>query len=147
MNIDIVCLSETWLKLQILDKDLNIAGYEIFRKDRLEVRSGGVGMYINNNIPSRRADEFELLELEVIWVELKMGLKKILVGAGYRPPKQSVEVVDNFIALLQESLDLIFRHNYASIILLGDFNDVCTDWDGDHTGSDLGLKLYDLGTS
>ena len=144
MKTDIICLSETWLKPNILDEDIDIIGYKFCRKDRLEARSGGVAMYINEQIPNRRALEFELPELEIIWVELVMGLKKVLIGAGYRPPKQSVDEVDNFISLLQESLDRIFHRKFESIVLLGDFNDVCTDWEADHNSSDLKLKLYDL---
>jgi hypothetical protein len=101
-------------------------------------------MYINDSIPFRRALEFELPELEIMWVEIVMGLKKVLIGAGYRPPKQPVEEVDTFISLLQDSLDIIFHRKFESIVLLGDFNDVCHEWDGEHSSSDLGLKLYDL---
>jgi hypothetical protein len=144
MNIDIICLSETWLKPNILDDDIDINGYKFRRNDRTEARSGGVGMYINDSIPNRRAIEFELPDLEVIWVEIVMGLKKVLIGAGYRPPKQSVNEVDTFISLLQDSLDMIYLRKPESIILLGDFNDTCTDWEAEHKNSDLGLKLYDL---
>jgi hypothetical protein len=141
LSNDIICISETWLKPQILDSDVDIEGFKIHRKDRLDTISGGVGMYVNDFIPNKRVKEFELPGLEVMWVEIILGLKKILVGAGYRPPKQSVEVAGNFLSLFQESIDLILKRNPESIVLLGDFNDVCKEWKDEHIGSDFRSKI------
>ena len=143
MHMDIVCLSETWLKPSINDKDVDITGYKFRRKDRIQSRYGGVGMYINDFIHNRRADEFELPDLEVMWVEVNIGPKKILVAAGYRPPRQSAEEVEVFLSRFRESLDLVLRRNPESILFFGDLNDVCTEWDSDHNLSELGLNLYD----
>ena len=143
LKIDIVCLSETWLKPEIKDTDVDIKGYKFRRKDRLGSRYGGVGMYINDFIHSRRADEFELPDLEVMWVEIHIGPKKIIIGSGYRPPGQSAEEVANFLSKFQESLDLIIRRNPESILLFCDLNDVCTEWESDHRLSELGINLFD----
>jgi hypothetical protein len=82
-------------------------------------------------------------ELELIWVEIDMGLKKIFIGSCYRPNGQSVDEVEMFMSKFQESLDRVFIRNPASIIIMGDFNDVCTAWESDHRASELDLKLYD----
>jgi hypothetical protein len=66
------------------------------------------------------------------------------MGAGYRPPRQPVAVVDHFMSLLQDRIDKVLKRKPESIILFGDFNDVCTDWEDEHIRSDLGVKLYDL---
>ena len=50
LGIDIVCLSETWLKPEITDNDIDITGFKIHRKDRIDTRAGGVGIYINNHL-------------------------------------------------------------------------------------------------
>ena len=33
---------------------------------------------------------------------------------------------------------------YESLIILGDFNDTCTEWDSNHEHSELGNGLFDL---
>ena len=46
-------MSETWLKPSIVDSELSIEGYTLFRKDRVSVnkkRGSGVAMFIKNDI-------------------------------------------------------------------------------------------------
>jgi exonuclease III len=144
LKSDIVCISETWLKPLVLDEKVDIAGFKFRRKDRLEYRSGGAGMYISDYLPNRRADEYEKEEIELLWVEITLGVKKIIVGSCYRPPGQSADEVEVFITKFQESIDQVLMHNYESILIFGDFNDTCNIWESDHHASDLGLKFYDL---
>jgi hypothetical protein len=142
-NIDIICLSETWLGNDIKDTQVDITGHEFHRKDRIENIAGGVGMYVNLSIPHRRAYEMELAEIDLLWVQLELGGKKIFIGSCYRPPGQSVEEVDQFMSHLEDSMDLIFQSMPESVFLLGDFNDSTPVWDSDHSKSELKLKLYD----
>jgi exonuclease III len=142
-KIDIVCLSETWLNDNVPDCLVDIKGYKIHRKDRLGHRACGSGMYVTDALPNRRADELEFAGIDLLWVEIHLNYKKILVGACYRPPGQSADEVATFMSLLEDSLDLAFIQNPESIILMGDLNDTCKVWDSDHSKSELGLKLYD----
>ena len=142
-NVDIICLSETWLGDDIKDTQVNITGHEFHRKDRIGTRAGGVGMYINDAIPHKRMFEFELAETDLMWVQLRLGGKKVIIGACYRPPGQSVDEVDLFMSNLSDSLDLVFHSNPESVFLLGDFNDSTAEWDSNHSKSELSLKLYD----
>ena len=59
-------------------------------------------------------------------------------------PHQPLEEVEWFMSKLQDSFDLVFSRKRESIILMGDFNDTCTEWDSDHNLSDLKLKFYDF---
>jgi hypothetical protein len=143
-QMDIICLSETWLGNDINTTQVDIQGYKFHRKDRLTNIAGGVGMYITDLIPNRRANELEPPSIDLLWVEFKLRGKKILVGSCYRPPGQNVDEVDNFISELTDSPDLVFQSRPESIFLLGDFNDATTTWDSDHPRSELKLKLFDL---
>ena len=143
LGIDVVCLSETWLKPHIPDSKAKIEGYELERKDRIGIGSGGVGIYIADTLPYIRRKQYEVNDLELLWVEVEMGAKKVFIGSCYRPNGQNVNEVDHFMTNFQESLDRVFQRNPASIIIMGDFNDVCTVWESDHRASELGLKLYD----
>jgi hypothetical protein len=52
--------------------------------------------------------------------------------------------VDNFIDKLQASLMAALATNPDCLLLIGDFNDRCHNWDDDHAHSDLGHKLVDI---
>jgi hypothetical protein len=142
-KIDIICLSETWLNDNIPDCLVDIKDYKIHRKDRVGHRACGAAIYITDAIPNRRANELEYAGIDLLWVEIHLNLKKILVGACYRPPGQTADEVSTFMSLLEDSLDLVLAQNPETIILMGDLNDTCQVWESDHKKSELGLKLFD----
>ena len=45
-NVDVVCITETWLQSHIPDSVVAINGYNLIRRDRRDARHGGVCMYI-----------------------------------------------------------------------------------------------------
>ena len=143
-KLDIICISETWLDNLIDDSKVDITGYKFRCKDRLTCRAGGAAMYITHALPHRRALELELPNIDLLWIELQLNGKRILVGTCYRPPGQSPEEVEMFMSNLNDSIEMVFRSNPESIFLFGDFNDSTPIWDSDHRRSELGLKLYDF---
>ena len=44
---DIICIVETWLSSDILDNELAVSNYQIFRRDRNR-HGGGVMMYVHS---------------------------------------------------------------------------------------------------
>ena len=50
-NYDLVCITESWLRLHIPDSVIVINGYNIIRRDRKEATHGGVCIYIKVTIP------------------------------------------------------------------------------------------------
>jgi hypothetical protein len=72
---DIICLSESWLKSNITNEIVDIVCYMFYRKDRLDYRSGGVKMYVSDSLPHRKAPKFMLDEIELLWVEINLGVK------------------------------------------------------------------------
>jgi exonuclease III len=108
-KIDIICLSETWLNDQISDSTVDINGYSIRRKDRPDHRACGAAIYITDALPHHRALELELSDIDLPWIELQLGKKKILVGAAYRPPGQSAEEVELFMSNFHDSFELAFQ--------------------------------------
>jgi hypothetical protein len=142
--MDIICISETWLNAQISDDQVDIKGYSIRRKDRQGHRACGAAIYITDALPHRHASELELPDIDLLWLDLLLGRKKVLVGATYRLPGQTQDEVDQFMSNLQDSFELAFQSNPESIFLMGDLNDTCAVWESDHPTSELGLKLYDF---
>ena len=67
-------LTETWLMDQaVLDTELNIPGYTIFRNDRAVRRGGGVLLGCHNHFECRRRVEFEQDGFELLWVEVRLS--------------------------------------------------------------------------
>ena len=117
-NVDICGVSETFLNDRIFDREVNIAGYSIIRRDRINKGGGGLVVYVLNKHRYIRREDLEGNELESIWIELcPNNSKSFLVCNVYRPPDSSVEWYDNFESQLDKASQL-----KLDIIILGDFN-------------------------
>ena len=51
VNIDVVCVTETWLQCHIPDSEEAINGYNLITRDRRDAVHGGVFIYIKESIP------------------------------------------------------------------------------------------------
>ena len=67
-DVDLACITETWLKDRITDSVVHIPGYSIIRRDREVVEHGGVCLYIKDGYSKYRVidklkccDEHEIL--------------------------------------------------------------------------------------
>lgn len=118
-DLDIMCVSETWLNKDVPSDVVNIPNYSFFRMDRVS-RGGGVGIYVRNDlIVAQALNDSEPIEgVEHIWVELKTGADRLLIGVIYRVPSQNinrcVEYLDNLLSYIAPQ--------FQNIIILGDLN-------------------------
>ena len=118
-DIDILCVSETWLEPNIPDRLVNIDGYNIFRNDG--GRGGGTCLYVRNCLKGAKVKTDGLLcqGIQDIWVKVQLNkLPSIIVGAMYRHPHATSDSFD----YIREVLQNIALKN-KSIFLLGDLND------------------------
>ena len=88
-NIDVLCLSETWLSPSRAKPGaslVNIPGFQPpFRRDRLHGRGGGVAVYVRNGLNAVSTNM--LTDLECVKITLHLpGKEKVSVVAVYRPP-------------------------------------------------------------
>ena len=87
-NFGLISITETWFNQSISNTDVNINGFRVpFRKDRLGDGYRGIAVYIRNDIPCIRQTDLDILNIECVWVEIRLRGKKLLVGTYYRPPK------------------------------------------------------------
>ena len=94
-NFDFIGLSETWFNPNINSSDINISGFRTsFRKDCSDGH-GDVAVYVKNDIPCARRLDFEILNIECIWIEVRLQTKRILIGTLYRPPNSDQTVLSN----------------------------------------------------
>ena len=118
-DADIVVISETWLTKSVIDKDINMDGYNIVRADR-PTKGGGVAIYVKSKCHVRVVLSESIskqLEFLAVNVEIVKGLCITVVGC-YRPPSALNDA-------LQSLMHLLSRLNYSEIVLAGDLN---WDW-------------------
>ena len=118
-NIDVLCVSETWLEPNVPDDYVNINGYNLFRSDG--GRGGGTCIYARNDLRRvRMKNTIPLCEgIEDVWVKLQLRkLPTIIVGSLYRHPNTPVNTFDYIHNVLQA----VSMEN-KKFFLLGDLND------------------------
>jgi len=135
-KFDIVCVSETWLNDGIPDEDINIDNYVLYRKDRA-TRGGGVCAYVHRSLPCKRRLDLEVEAIEMMWIEITLVPKPMLVSVCYRPPGMNRQLALSFIDDFTESTTKVISTNPGSIYILGDFNDRCSTWESNHENSEL----------
>ena len=73
----------------MFDSEIQIAGYDIRRKDRSR-HDDGVCIYIRSDLAFNQIDELSHDELEATWIEILLPkTNHIVCGVVYRPPHQT----------------------------------------------------------
>ena len=66
-NVDIACISETWLHGDVPNDVVNIPGYVIHRGDRSDGRrGGGVAVFVRQELPCHRLTAIESTNIESV---------------------------------------------------------------------------------
>ena len=127
--VDIVAVTESWLHNTIENRLLQLNDYNLFRKDRITGRGGGVCVYVKKDIPCMRWSNLENDSFECLWLYLRpkrlpRPLSGIVIAAIYHPPCLPVKEHDDLNEYLINTADLI-RNKYPDhgLVFVGDFND------------------------
>lgn len=112
-NIDVLLVGETWFTDDIKPKPP--FGYKCYRKNRKNSKkaSGGIAIFIKNNIPCYEVNINNLQSAEAHGIKLE---NNILIISLYVPKK-----------LIKSDLDIIFNLN-SKIIAAGDYNAKHKSW-------------------
>ena len=122
-NIDVMCVTETWLFRDLDSQFLIFPGYSVIRRDRparggRRSRGGGICILHRTHL---RAERLEVPSvgspLEALWVSLGGCRRPLVVGAVYRPPAAPAAAVEDLHDQLAH-LNSLGRH----VIILGDVN-------------------------
>ena len=98
-KISAVLLCETWVRTEPR-KLVSIPGYDIFSKERVGKKGGGVGILLDKQLVGKRRPDLEInsRQYENIVVELKRNTQNILLVSGYRAPNTSQnEFITDFV--------------------------------------------------
>ena len=114
-NPAVISITETWLDESYTSSSIQIAGYNLLRRDRI-THGGGVCMYIKNTLSYDVRQDLQSEHFEDLWVEILLPhTKPILVGTCYRAPKNK-----NGIDCIEESINKMPID--SDTIILGYFN-------------------------
>lgn len=124
-DLDILCVSETWLTDKIPSRFMVFPGYEILRYDRQNTvpgsksKGGGVAIIHRDEITCHVLDMPKCNLIEMLWISIswKGGIPAV-VGVAYRPPNGSVTLACDELC---DQLKLILAKGKPSF-LLGDLN-------------------------
>ena len=125
-DIDICCVTETWLHCNIPTEAVDIDGYVLHRHDRSDGRQcGGVAAYVRNSMSCVRLPELELPNVETLWLlfrsqRMPRTVSHILIGVVYHPPDADNRTTTDHLV---DAVDTVMkRHPNAGVIILGDVN-------------------------
>lgn len=115
---DVLSVSETKLDASFPDSQFKLTGYKKpYRLDSTS-RSGGILVYVKNDIPSKLLFDFIIpQDIQIIPFELNLRNQKQLIISIYRPPSLNL---NRFLNCLSDILDCYCR--YDRVIIMGDFN-------------------------
>ena len=125
MNLDpdIIGVTETWAHDGVMNSELNLNGYTMFRKDRLNRRGGGLLLYIKEHLSATSNEEMGNTNFkESVWCDINNNGSELLLGVCYRSP-DSDNLNDGALH------DLLYTLCDKDVIIFGDFNHRTIDWD------------------
>ena len=129
-NVDIACITESWLSSSVPDSAVNINGYTIVRNDRSQNIGGGVCLYIKSSLSYKVWADLNDNEIESLWISIRprkmpRATPQILIGGIYMPPgcparpRKEKEYITHILSCLDT---VTRRHPSSGIIIMGDFN-------------------------
>ena len=117
---DVLGITESWTNMNVLDSELGLEGYQLFRCDRSTGnRGGGVLLYVKSSLAPT---EFHTKSQygEHVWC----SIGDLLVGVCYRSTNLVVVGDDNEAKLHHLLQEVSKKH----MLLIGDFNHPDIDW-------------------
>ena len=129
-GIDVIGLSETWLKNVVHANYINIHGYNLLRLDRnwsengQLKKGGGVCLYIKDEILYSENELSNLNlsseDIEIQWISIRKQNNRILYIANlYRPPQGNIKKFNDY---LRNCLNGLSNISKKDIFIMGDFN-------------------------
>ena len=116
--LDVIGVSETFIKTHTVKNLCKISGFKFLRKDRSTKHGGGVGIFVKDCFEPKIVKlPQDLTQPEMLFLELTIKNVKVVVGVIYKPPKIPYGVM----ATIQESLAYITT-KFEHVIITGDFN-------------------------
>lgn len=118
-NVDILCVSETWLLPTVENRFINIPNFNIFRQD--EGRGGGVCVYVRDSLKTSQVHVSipKVERVDHIWLDIQSSkFPSFIIGTVYRHPHA---LVNSFEYLSDIFKEILLRKK--PVFIIGDIND------------------------
>ena len=142
-NIDIVGITETWGRNDIMDSEMDIPGFKLYRKDSSAInnkKGGGVALFVKSSSQSVQYEVLNSKACESIWSKIFTNkVDYFVVGICYRSP----EADDDEINELFNTIRTACSKNEPNLIM-GDFNFPDIDWISLRTATTISYKFVKL---
>ena len=136
-NIDVACLTETWLTENSKDQ-IQFENYILFHavRNKMLRNSGGVTIAVNKDFVSVRKLDIDVPEhIESLWISIRpkwlpRSISIIIVAGVYYPGSNSAYAPDqdDIILHLTETVHQLYQgYENPLFIIMGDFNDLNID--------------------
>ena len=124
----IIVLTETHLNSNILNAEVNIPGYTLYRSDREGRTHGGTCIYTRNDLATQQLVSHSNSVCETL--VLKVKTLEIILVSIYRPPDTSLEAFTEAISLSKAAIDDTLEKDpkTKTILQFGDYNFPCISW-------------------
>jgi len=98
-KIDILGITESWTHPEVGDAEINLMGYQVFRRDRKldcsnKTRGGGVLLYVKDKLIAYEIQDFDA-QCEALWVGVRNSMGEIIIGVCYKSPNAIDFEVEN----------------------------------------------------
>ena len=123
-----IVLNETWLKPTILDQEVKIKGYNIYRTDREgPVAHGGVCIYLREDITATIAHSTSKGLVQTLGLKIKP--LKLFLYTVYRPGESTSQDFNSSTNELTTAIEITQANGqYPNLLGLGDFNFPNMNW-------------------
>ena len=125
-NVKLIFVTETHLNPDILDEEVQIPNFKLYRSDRKKRRCGGVAIYVHDdlNMPNAEYPNYsnETCESLIVYIE-ELKLHAVCI---YRPPNTTSEKLNPCLNEINKYLQNI--PSTENIILAGDLNFPFIEW-------------------
>ena len=124
-NLDCVCITESWLRSYIQDNIVALSGFNLVRKDRVDITHGGVCVYIRDNINFTILEDLEDPSFEALWLKLRparlpRGFSCVVLGIIYHPSNNNNPEILDYLWQSLSSIESRFPN--SGLLIVGDFN-------------------------
>ena len=133
-NLDVLCLTETWLTTDIPNKALFMPKYQIYRKDRPsfthKTKHGGVLIAVNCDISHEPIPNYD--HSDQVVVILRSPYQSILLCCMYNAPSNSpyrwvIEDLFAFLCFVQTRGKGTFAHDRGNVYKKWMLDNNCSD--------------------
>ena len=127
-DLDIICLTETWLKSNTFNSEVFGSTFNVYRKDRFHTSSygGGVLIAISSKFSSVEININLQSDIEFCSVFVKFSAFKLYITCSYIPPSSPIEIYDSHFHAIKDVFSKLSENDH--IIVFGDFNCPSVTW-------------------